>query len=287
VLRLCLFAAGAMTAQVSYKDDVMPLFRANCVGCHGPSQQMAGLRLDRKSSAMKAFARRIVPGSSANSFLYFRIANGDFGPQMPPSGPLKPEQIALIKKWIDEGADWPDALANEADRPPVDPRTLPLIEAVRRGDTSLILKADVGLLNARGPEGTTPFLHAVLYTNGPTLAKLIQRGAEVNKRNDANATALIFAGKDIEKTRVLLAAGADINAKSDDQRTALMTAARKPGNSATVRLLLEKGANVNPNARPASEGSPLAEAALAGDATSIELLLAKGADANAVGREAM
>ncbi len=287
MLRIYFFAAGVLAAQVSYKDDIMPLFRANCVGCHGPAQQMAGLRLDRKSSAMKAFTRRIVPGSSSNSFLYHRIAGSELGPQMPPSGPLKPEQIALVKDWIDQGAVWPEALANEVDRPPVDPRAVALIEALRRGDTSSIRRADAALLNARGPEGTTPFQYAVLYGNGPLITQLIQRGADVNQRNDANATALIFAGKDLAKTRALLQAGAEVNAKSDDQRTALMTAARKPGNAATVKLLLEKGANVNPNARPSAESSPLAEAAIAGDAASVELLLAKGADANAVGQLAM
>jgi hypothetical protein len=40
--------------------------------------------------------------------------------QMPPTGALRPEQIELIKQWIDEGADWPDSLANEVEMSPLD-----------------------------------------------------------------------------------------------------------------------------------------------------------------------
>ena len=50
-------------AKVDFARDVLPLFRQNCVGCHGPSQQQAGLRLDRKSAVLKSF-RLVVPGSA-------------------------------------------------------------------------------------------------------------------------------------------------------------------------------------------------------------------------------
>ncbi len=52
-----------------------------------------------------------------------------------------------------------------------------------------------------------------------------------------------------------------------------MIAARRPGNSGVVKLLLDRGAKVNPNTRPDAESSPLIEAATAGDAASMELLL--------------
>jgi len=41
---------------------------------------------------------------------------------MPPTGSLKPAEIAVIKEWIDEGALWPEELANEADLPPANRR---------------------------------------------------------------------------------------------------------------------------------------------------------------------
>jgi Planctomycete cytochrome C. len=40
-------------AKVDFRRDVQPLLRANCVGCHGPTQQMNGFRLDRRSAAMR------------------------------------------------------------------------------------------------------------------------------------------------------------------------------------------------------------------------------------------
>jgi len=61
---------GQAPAKVDFAKDVQPLLRQNCVGCHGPMKQSGGMRLDRKSSAMKPLSRRIVPGSSANSFVY-------------------------------------------------------------------------------------------------------------------------------------------------------------------------------------------------------------------------
>ena len=114
--------SGQARASVEFGRDVLPLFRQNCVGCHGPSQQNGALRLDRRSSAIQGGFRRVVPGSSANSFLYHRLTGSAYGTQMPPTGPLKPDQINIIKTWIDQGADWPDALANEAEVPPINPR---------------------------------------------------------------------------------------------------------------------------------------------------------------------
>ncbi len=273
-------------AKIDFGRDVQPILRQNCVGCHGPAQQQAGMRLDRKSSAMKGFSRRIVPGSSENSFVYHRLVGSEFGPQMPPTGALRPEQIAIIKAWIDQGAEWPDALSNEADASPANPKTVSLVEMLRNDDQAAFLKAvtaEPSLLNARGPEGSTPFMYAVLYSNAATIARLLKMGADPNKRNDANATALMWAARDLEKTRVLVEHGADVNAKSDDLRTPLMIAARRAGDSPIVKLLLDKGANPNPNAKAETEGSPLLEALLSGDAAMAELLVERGADAKATG----
>jgi ankyrin repeat protein len=290
---LCAFAfTGMLSAQTStkvdFKQDVLPILRQNCVACHGPTQQTSGLRLDRKSAVISR--RGVVPGSSENSFLFHRISGNAYGMQMPPTGPLRPEQIAIIKTWIDQGADWPDSLANEVELPPLNPKAVAMVEALHNGDLAGFMKAaaeDSKLLNARGPEGSTPFMYAVLYTNKATLERLLKQGADPNKRNDANVTALMWAATDVDKTRLLLDHGAEVNARSSDMRTALMIAARRPGNTATVKLLLEHGANPNPNAHPAAESSPLIEAATAGDAVAMEMLLQKGADAKAAGEQVL
>jgi ankyrin repeat protein len=265
-------------AKVDFAKDVQPILRQNCVPCHGPTQQAGGMRLDRKSIVISR--RGVVPGSSDNSFLFQRISGGAFGLQMPPTGPLHPEQIDIIKRWIDQGADWPDALANEAELPPPNPKAVAMVDKLHEGDVAGFFKfvtEDPKLLNARGPEGSTPFMYAVLYTSASTLESLVKQGAGVNARNDAAATPLIWGASDLEKTRVLVDHGADVNGRSSNMRTPLMVAARRTGNSATVKFLLDHGANVNPNLHPAAESSPLMEAASAGDAASVEMLLAHGA----------
>lgn len=276
------------TAKIDFPKDVLPILRQNCVPCHGPAQQSSGMRLDRKSSVISR--RRVVPGNSDNSLLFHRIMGNEYGIQMPPTGPLRPEQIDIIKTWIDQGANWPDSLANEAELPPLNPKAVAMVDALHAGDLQRFMQfvaEDPKLLNARGPEGSTPFMYAVLYTGVSTLEPLLKQGADVNRRNDANATALMWASADLEKTRLLVAHGADVNARSSDMRTPLMIAARRPGNTAGVKFLLQHGANLNPNAHPGAESSPLIEAATAGDAESVELLLEYGAEVKAAGEVAL
>lgn len=283
--------AGVLMAQdapkVDFGKDVRPLLQQNCVGCHGPKKQNGGLRLDRKSSAIQIASRRIVPGNSANSMIFHRVADSQFGMQMPPTGELKAEEIATIKRWIDEGAEWPDALSVETELPPLDPAAVAAVNMLPQGNVAGFLKAmeeKPALLNARGPEGSTPFMYAVLYMNAPTLKRLVKMGADVNRHNDANATALMWAARDMSKTRLLVEHGANVNAVSDNFRTPLMIAARKPDGAPVVRYLLEHGANPNPNAHPEAASSPLNEAATAGSAESVEALLGHGAK---VGYDAM
>src|SRR5206468_6782800 len=119
----------------------------------------------------------------------------------------------IIKTWIDQGADWPDTLANEAELPPLNPKAVAMVEALRAGGLGGFMKSvaeDAKLLNARGPEGSTPFMYAVLYSGAATLERLLKQGADPNKRNDANVTALMWAATGLEKTRLLLGHGADV-----------------------------------------------------------------------------
>ena len=278
--------AFAQPAKVDFARDVQPIFRQNCYGCHGPNQQKNGLRLDRRSSVIKPGVRRVMPGSPENSFLYHRIAGPEFGLQMPPTGPLKPEQIRMIKTWIEQGAPWPDSLANEVELPPLDPKAIAMVDALRAADRKTfdrMVADDPKLLNARGPESSTPFMYAVVYGDAPTIERLLSRGADPNRRNDSGANALMWAALDLEKTKVLLAHKADVNAKSDESRTPLMIAAGHPGGTAVVKLLLEHGANPNPNPNPDSVSSPLIEAAGVGDPESMQALLDHGADYKEVG----
>ncbi len=273
-------------ATVDFERDVQPILRQNCIGCHGPSQQMNGFRLDRRSAVIRPGLQLVTPGNSASSRLYLRLIGSEFGTSMPPTGRLAAEEIAVLKAWIDQGARWPDALANEQALPPVDPRAVQMVEALRKGDRAIFdgfVAQDRALLNARGPEGSSPFMYAVIYSDGARLARLIALGADVKMRNDAGATALLWAVDDFEKTRVLVEHGADVNARSDDGRTPLILAAAHAGSAPIVKLLLERGANPNPNGGTGRDTTPLREAATAGDADIMRLLIDAGASIPAAG----
>ncbi|MEP7339856.1 MAG: PSD1 and planctomycete cytochrome C domain-containing protein [Acidobacteriota bacterium] len=98
--------AVARQQKVDFVRDIQPIFAASCAGCHGAKKQAAGLRLDSKKVAL---GKVIKPGQAAESELYRRVAGIGDQARMPMGGkPLTAEQIALIKLWIEQGADWPD-----------------------------------------------------------------------------------------------------------------------------------------------------------------------------------
>jgi mono/diheme cytochrome c family protein len=107
-------AAAPAAPPVDFNRQILPILADNCFACHGPdeTQRKAKLRLDTKEGAfgkLRSGGHAIVPGKSAESVLVERITEDDPHRIMPPakSGKhLKPEQIALLKQWIDQGAPW-------------------------------------------------------------------------------------------------------------------------------------------------------------------------------------
>ena len=77
------------SARIEFVRDVQPILRESCIGCHGPSQQMNGFRLDRRRDAMRGGTFAVIgPGNSEGSRLYQRLIGNSFGMQMPPTGAL-------------------------------------------------------------------------------------------------------------------------------------------------------------------------------------------------------
>src|SRR5580704_8223302 len=280
-------------AKVDFARDVQPIFKTYCIGCHGPSQQMNGLRLDRRRDAMRGGTIPVIgPENAAASRLYLRLIGSQYGLQMPPTGALSKEQIGIIKAWIDQGAEWPDQDSGETRPIPPDPKAAPMLDALRNGDRQLFqkrLKADPQVANRRGVDGSTPLMYAALYGDAAAVRLLLESGANPNIRNDAGATALMWAVEDQEKTRLLLEKGADANARSDDGRTPLMIASGQYGAGPVVKLLLDHGAN--PSVKSLASGlsgtSPLAEAAGAGDEASLRLLIEHGASVKDAGPQGL
>jgi mono/diheme cytochrome c family protein len=101
----------AASQKVDYARDIAPLFEQACNSCHGAKKAAAQLRLDVKALALKGgmSGAVIVPGSSKDSRLLHRLLGLGGEKQMPLGGEaLKPEQIELVRRWIDEGAAWPE-----------------------------------------------------------------------------------------------------------------------------------------------------------------------------------
>lgn len=147
-----------------------------------------------------------------------------------------------------------------------------------------MLSEDPRIASRTGPGGSTPLMYAVLYGDADAVRLLLDNGADPNARNEAGASALMWAVDDLEKTRLLLECGAEVNARSDDGRTALAIAASRVGSLAVVRLLLDSGAD--PSVRsPSYKGplTPLREAADVGDEAVVQLLIERGADVKSAG----
>lgn len=299
ILKLCIVASvlsASLTSVQSHQDpgkvdfrrDVQPLLKQFCIGCHGPSQQMNTFRLDRRRDAMKGgTAPMIAPGNSQASRFYLKLIGSQYGPQMPPTGALRPEHIKILKDWIDQGAEWPDEFSGEALSPPPDPKAMPIMRALRNGDKQTFRSMARRLPNPgnmRGPLGTTPLMQAVLYGDAESVRVLLESGADPNIRNEAGTTALMWAVNDLKKTRLLLDRGADVNARSEDSRTPLLIAAGRSGSRDVVKLLLDRGADINARS-PGLGGdmTALTEAARLGDEGLLRLLVERGADLKAAG----
>lgn len=99
--------------EINFQRDIRPLLAKNCFACHGPDENAreADLRLDLRESAISAEAHpaAIIPGRPETSELWLRIQTQDSDLKMPPpetGHALSPEQIALIKLWIESGAEY-------------------------------------------------------------------------------------------------------------------------------------------------------------------------------------
>lgn len=121
VLGLMLVAASAHAADapVSFKDQVQPIFNAQCVFCHVTGAENGGLNLGRRdahaallSASTEAPIPRVTPGDPEKSYLVHKLRGtqlqvGGSGVSMPMYDPPKPfpaESLELIERWIREGA---------------------------------------------------------------------------------------------------------------------------------------------------------------------------------------
>jgi mono/diheme cytochrome c family protein len=123
-LFLLLVAAAPLSAAeepISFNTHIRPILADNCFACHGTdaAHRKAKLRLDVAESvtAERDGVRAIVPGSPEKSELWQRIISPHEDEVMPPAEshkpPLKPEQRALLRRWIEQGAVYQNHWAYE------------------------------------------------------------------------------------------------------------------------------------------------------------------------------
>jgi hypothetical protein len=108
---------------VTFTKDIAPLFEKSCFRCHGEDKQKAGLRVDTLAEIMKGGDEGavVVSGQSAKSPLVLSLARvdpetamppdrkpgkdvGADGKKLPPVVHFTPEQVGLVRAWIDQGA---------------------------------------------------------------------------------------------------------------------------------------------------------------------------------------
>ena len=114
-----------------YTKHIHPIFDANCVSCHGESKTSGGLRLDSYDRLMLGGkdGRAIAPGNPDESLLLHRVTLPASHKQfMPAEGkpPLRAEEIAWIRAWIQQGASPTDATVAGIREPQSDAPLIPV-----------------------------------------------------------------------------------------------------------------------------------------------------------------
>ncbi|MEY4966471.1 MAG: hypothetical protein RL274_2054 [Pseudomonadota bacterium] len=98
------------TARVDFNRDIRPIFNSSCIACHGGVKQAGNVSFSYREQVLgkgKSGRPTVVPGSPRASELMARVTSNDPETRMPlHAPPLKPEQIVLLRQWIQQGASW-------------------------------------------------------------------------------------------------------------------------------------------------------------------------------------
>ena len=187
--------AAAVPAPLGFNRDIRPILSENCFSCHGQdaSHREAKLRLDDRDDATRAREGRIViaPGQPEDSELIFRLLSKDEEEQMPPpksNRHVTPEQTALLRRWIAEGANYEKHWAFV---PPVR-ATVPKIENRKSKiqnplDAFVLARLEREKISPAPPAAPETWLRRVsfdLIGLPPTPAELDAFAADVKKRGE-------------------------------------------------------------------------------------------------------
>jgi len=111
-------AVDLASAKIDFVRDVQPILKASCYDCHSGETAEGGVRWDRKSAFVGGDSGElsVVPGKPHEGSLLPRVrGEEDIMPPEDEGEPLTEEQISILERWIEQGADWPeDAQAAES-----------------------------------------------------------------------------------------------------------------------------------------------------------------------------
>lgn len=97
---------------IDYNLHVRPIINKNCIVCHGGVKKSSGLSFLFREEALainKSGKRAIIPGNASKSEMISRITNDDPEVRMPMDhDPLSENEIKILTKWIEQGAEWKD-----------------------------------------------------------------------------------------------------------------------------------------------------------------------------------
>ena len=163
-------AEESAVGKIEFNRDVRPILSNHCFTCHGPDSatRESGLRLDQREAAIAeadSGFQAIVPGNVKASELLRRVTANDEDQRMPPpDGPkqLTEKQIAILTKWIEQGAEYQPHWAFL----PPKPTALPSVE----NETWVRNPIDHFVIARLQSEGLKP-------AEGATRETLIRRGA--------------------------------------------------------------------------------------------------------------
>ena len=129
------WSAPLAAAEIDFTHEIAPILRTHCGKCHLGAKKEGGLSLNTRELLLAGGedGKVVTPGKNGESELVRRILSSDPERRMPPEGlRVPPEKVALLKRWIEEGAKWDEGFAFQKSEyePPLKPRKPALPPAV-------------------------------------------------------------------------------------------------------------------------------------------------------------
>ena len=130
---------SAQESKVDFATQIKPIFEKHCLRCHGPDDQDGDFRIDDR----EAVFNYVEPFDASFSDLHEYITSDDESDMMPPpddGGPLPSDEIQLVTRWINQGADWPEDVKLVLNKAVVQQAQQALFPTTQTSETTVIAR---------------------------------------------------------------------------------------------------------------------------------------------------